>query len=138
MCFIHISNGISSRSGAEFFGRLTEFMPFDIDAIQTDNGSEYEKEFKMALHAAGVEHYLTYPNCPKQNARLERKSQTSEVKFWNYREGYSVADLNEVASEWNHTYNHVRPHQSLEYLTPAEYLKKWNQVSKHREQVPTM
>ncbi|MBM4124009.1 MAG: transposase, partial [Nitrospira sp.] len=23
---------------------------------------------------------------------------------------------------WEHTYNHVRPHQALGYLTPAEYL----------------
>jgi transposase InsO family protein len=59
-------------------------------------------------------------------------------ELWDWRAGYSVAELNEIATEWNHTYNHVRPHQALGYKTPAEYLKSWNQMSKDKGGVSTM
>lgn len=136
--FIHVTKSITSRAGREFFSRLVEFMPFHVSAVQTDNGSEYVGEFAKALGEAGVNHYFTYPNCPKQNARVERKILTTQEELWNWREAYSVAELNELADEWNHKYNHVRPHQSLGYVTPAEYLKNWNEVSKRREHVSTM
>lgn len=138
MSFIRISMGASSRAGREFFSRLVEFLPFPIEGVQTDNGSEYEKEFRKALQDKGVDQYFTYPNCPQQNARVERKIQTSEVEFWNHHAAYTVEDLNELANEWNHTYNEVRPHQSLGYLTPAEFLTEWYERSKQREKVSTM
>lgn len=136
--FIHVSTGVSSRAGAEFLGHLAEFMPFDIDAIQTDNGSEYEKEFRRALETAGIDHYFTYPKCPQQNGRVERAILSTEEELWAFKEAYTVSELNELAEEWNHTYNCVRPHQSLEYKTPAEYLKSWSEMSKDREHVSTM
>jgi len=33
-----------------------------------------------------------------------------------------VAALRVELRAWEHTYNFVRPHQALGYLTPAEYL----------------
>jgi len=136
--FIHVSSGISSTAGKEFFSHLAEFMPFEVQAVQTDNGSEYEKEFEKALQAAGKEHYFTYPKCPRQNGRVERAILTTEEELWAFKEAYTVSELNELADEWNHTYNQVQPHQSLGYLTPAEYLKNWKEVSKRREHVSTM
>jgi hypothetical protein len=41
-------------------------------------------------------------------------------------------------SEPGHVYNHVRPHQSLGYLTPMEFLKAWMEESKDRVGVFTM
>ena len=138
MSFIHVTKSITSTAGKEFFSRLVEFMPFPVQAVQTDNGSEYEKEFEKALGEAGVDHYFTYPNCPQQNARVERKILTTQEELWNYKEGFSVAELNEVTEEWNHTYNSVRPHQTLGYLTPTEFLDAWYDESKRREHVSTM
>jgi len=138
MSFIHVRKSITSKAGKEFFSRLVEYLPFPVQAVQTDNGSEYEKEFERALESAGVDHYFTYPECPQQNGRVERKIGTTQAELWDWREGYSVAELNGIADEWNHTYNHVRPHQALGYKTPGEYLKSWNEMSKDREDVSTM
>ena len=33
--------------------------------------------------------------------------------------------LNRELREWEKFYNMVRPHQSLGYLTPAQYLQQW-------------
>jgi len=69
---------------------------------------------------------------------VERKIQTTKYELWAYREAYTAADLNELVDGWNYTYNHVRPHQSLDYLTPIEFLSKWSEGSKDREQVSAM
>jgi len=49
-----------------------------------------------------------------------------------------VEELNRIPDEWNHEYNHVRPHQSLGYLTPMEFLKAWLEESKDGDGVFTM
>jgi len=33
--------------------------------------------------------------------------------------------LNRQLRQWEHTYNCVRPHQSLAYLTPLEFVTRW-------------
>ena len=136
--FIHVRKSIASRAASEFLSRLVEYMPFAVQAVQTDNGSEYAKEFERALREAGIEHYFTYPNCPKQNGRVERKIGTTQSELWDWREGYSVDELNRIADEWNITYNQVRPHQALGYKTPEEFLNSPRKMSKDRDHVSTM
>jgi len=137
--FISVFRTGSSRSGKRFLSELRDFMPFEIHACQTDNGSEYLKEFDEALGELAMDHYFTYPNCPQQNARVERKIQTSQYEYWDHRmAGDSLDELNLLADEWNHVYNYVRPHQSLGYLTPAEFLKQWQEANGCRDNVSTM
>ena len=83
--------------------------------------------------------------CPqkrgKSNAFLERKIQTDKHELWAFQEGYTVEWLNEILDSldrWNHVHNHVRPHQSLGYLTPMEFLKAWLEESKDGDGVFTI
>ncbi len=41
--------------------------------------------------------------------------------------------FNEKLQEWEDFYNHNRPHQSLDYLTPYEYYQQW--LLNHRDNV---
>lgn len=139
LSFIRIFGSSSSRSGRRFLEELRDFLPFRIHAVQTDNGSEYLKEFEKELQEAGVDHYFTYPRCPQQNARVERKIQSSQYEYWDHRLwGKDLEELNHMADEWNYIYNHVRPHQSLGYLTPAEFLRQWQEERQRRDKVFTM
>ena len=38
--------------------------------------------------------------------------------------------LNRVLREWENTYNTVRPHQALGYLTPHQFLQQWHSQRK--------
>lgn len=118
----------SSLNGALFLERLQEYFPFKIQAIQTDNGSEYLLNFHHACKIYGIIHYFTYPNCPKQNGRVERMIQTSEYEFWLHQEDLlpKLDVLQERILFWNHKYNTLRLHQSLGYKTPVEYLNQFN------------
>jgi len=37
----------------------------------------------------------------------------------------SIEEHNRQLEEWEYVYNHIRPHQSLDYLTPYEYYQLW-------------
>lgn len=128
----------SSANAEVFLGELLDYLPFPVMGIQTDNGSEYMKHFDEALEKLGITHYFSHPNCPQENTRVERNIQTSKQELWAHRAGYDVGELNRITSEWNETYNDYRPHQSLGYLTPNEFLNSWYDSSKRREHVSTM
>ncbi len=38
----------------------------------------------------------------------------------------NILEASEIAEEWRKDYNNNRPHSSLGYLTPREYLRKEN------------
>ncbi|HJM42637.1 MAG TPA: integrase core domain-containing protein, partial [Nitrospinota bacterium] len=40
-----------------------------------------------------------------------------------YELPWTVASLNVRLREWEQIYNHIRPHQNLDYLTPAQALE---------------
>lgn len=122
--FIRVFASASSGCGKMFFDEMKEVMPFPVNAVQTDNGGEYLAKFDTAVRQADIPHYFSDPNCPKQNGRVERVIKTSTEEFWDYNMAYTVEEMNGLADRWTHIYNHIRPHQTLDYLTPVEYLAK--------------
>jgi hypothetical protein len=40
--------------------------------------------------------------------------------------------LNHQLRHWEHTNNCVRPHQSLAYLTPLEFVNRWNSIGERQ------
>jgi transposase InsO family protein len=117
-----VANTASSKSAAAFLVEALERFPFHVKAIQTDNGSEFAHLFERACVDAGIPHYLSYPRCPKQNAWVERVIRTAQDELYLYHDTpVSIAEHAELLAWFDRDYNEVRPHQSLGYLTPAEY-----------------
>jgi len=115
----------SSRSAAAFLVTVIDRLPFEVKAIQTDNGSEYLGEFDRAVAAAGIAHFFSYPHCPKHNAFVERQIQTEIDEFHSLVEPVlDLAEFNDLLVAWDRFFNEVRPHQSLGYLTPMAYFKR--------------
>lgn len=61
--FIHPYTSISSASGKDFVRRVREYFPFPIQAINTDNGSEYLLYFHQEVESWGIPHFFTDPHC---------------------------------------------------------------------------
>lgn len=138
VAFCRVFSSDSSLNAKSFLDELGDYMPFACVALQTDNGSEFLRHFDKATEDRLITHYFSHPYCPKENAYVERTIQTTKYELWAFKDGYTVSSLNEVVDEWNYTYNHVRPHQSLDYLTPMEFLHNWKEKGKDGEQVSTM
>ena len=101
--------------------------PFVIKAIQVDGGSEFMAEFEDACKEKGILLFCLPPRSPKLNGRVERANRTFREEFYNCSEATpTVAGFKAGLLAWEHTYNHIRPHQALGYLTPAQFLATFN------------
>jgi transposase InsO family protein len=112
----------SSRNGALFLKECLASFPFQIQAIQTDNGAPWLKEFERLCKELGIPHYFTYPRLPKQNTYVEISHGADEREF--YRQGNICSILEEMRKniqKWEDVWNNFRPHEALGQLTPAEY-----------------
>ena len=120
--FIYCYRCISSSSGRDFIRKVRKYFPFEIQAINTDNGSEYLLNFHKEIKSWGIPHFFTDPHCPKQNGRVERLHQTAEYEYFNYQEDLldDLDMINEKCMEFNTKYNTKRFHRSLGYKTPLE------------------
>jgi len=57
------------------------------------------------------------------NGHVERAQRTHTEEFYEvYPDDLGIVPLNLALQEWERVYNYIRPHQSLWYLTPSEYL----------------
>jgi transposase InsO family protein len=121
-----VSSNISSAAAAKFLEICLREFPFNIECIQTDNGSEFHKNFDRLCQKLKLPHFYTEPRSPKQNSYVERSHLTDELEF--YQQGNmrtTVELLIPLVKDWQYKYNYYRPHQSLNYLTPMRYFQKF-------------
>jgi len=111
-----------------FLTTLLRRCPFPVRALQIDGGSEFKALFEQACQQLGLKLYLLPPRSPKLNGAVERANGTHRQEFYDVRPNlpWSPTAINEILLQWEHEYNHVRPHQALGYLTPAQV------VAQHR------
>ena len=67
-----------------------------------------------------VELKFIQPGKPSQNGLIERLNGTLRTECLNLEWFQSLEILNEKIQEWSVTYNTIRPHSSIDYLTPDE------------------
>lgn len=123
---LRVYPSLSSRNGAHFLQQCINGFDFKIKNIQTDNGSEFFGEFDKLCKKLNIPHYFIYPRHPKQNTYVETSHGADEKEF--YQQG-NVSSVLEVMQkriiEWQDIWNKIRPHESLDYLTPEAYYHKW-------------
>jgi len=93
--------------------------------IVSDNGTELTSRVVLQwAQEHGVEwHYIT-PGKPQENGFTESFNGKLRDEFLNENLFSTLAEAQRLAAEWLYDYNHVRPHSSLNYLTPMEVLKQ--------------
>jgi transposase InsO family protein len=119
---------LTSAAARRFLEHLVARFPFPLAAIQTDNGPEFLGEFAVGARRLGLVHYYNRPHYPQGNGRIERSFKTDEEEFYQVED--LPADLRGLAHKlaaWNKTYETVRPHQALGYLTPQAFYEQWQQ-----------
>ncbi len=90
--------------------------------IRFDNGPEFRS---FAMLRWGAEHEVNLhfidPGKPTQNGKIESFHGRLRAEFLNERWFTSLTNAQEAAEDWRYTYNHYRPHQTIKYLTPAQF-----------------
>ena len=88
--------------------------------IRSDNGSEFKaKLLQQWLTQVGVEPIYIYPGSPWENGYNERFNGTLRNEVLNLEAFYSIQEARLVIKQWVQQYNHIRPHQALNYRPPV-------------------
>jgi len=95
--------------------------------IRMDNGPEF-----ISLAIAdwaddhGIDLEFIQPGKPTQNSYVERFNRTYRNEVLNMYVFKTLNEVRELTDNWIREYNEERPHDSLEDLTPIEYLNKYD------------
>lgn len=121
----------TAACAADFLDTLQHRMPFPIRALQVDGGSEFAAQFEQACQQRGLHLFVLPPRSPKLNGSVERANRTHTEEFYQVTPySLQLKTLNRELRHWERIYNTVRPHQSLGYLTPHQFLSQFSSQRK--------
>ena len=104
--------------------------------LLSDNGSCYVSgELRSFLESRHIEHTHSAPYHPMTQGKIERWHQTlkNRILIDNY---YLPGDLERQIAAFVEHYNHVRYHESLDNLTPADvYFGKGEMILAERRRI---
>jgi putative transposase len=113
----------TASSAARFITTILTRMPFTVKALQVDGGSEFQSIFEERCQKLGIHLFVLPPRSPKLNGHVERANRTHAEEFYEVTDSeFDMPSVNPALRHWEITYNTIRPHQALSYLTPNEYL----------------
>jgi len=121
----------TSQAAARVLREAFARFGFPVRAIQIDGGSEFKATFEAACAALRIKLFVLPPRSPRLNGHVERAHRTHQEEFYDLEEIPERLDAHNVLlRHWEETYNNVRPHQALGYLTPNEYVARWEATHK--------
>ena len=124
---IHVAKNPSSYQAKLALDKVTTTFGKDI-SILNDNGSENMGEAYKYLKEQNITQYFARPHTPKDKPHIERLIGTMQRECLDQRR-YDIANINDLdyyITRWLNNYHYLRPHDSLNNLTPDEYCVKLN------------
>jgi len=128
---IDVYSRATASTATHFLDKLQQRLPFTIRAIQVDGGSEFEAVFEEECQRRGIKLFVLPPRSPKLNGCVERAHRTHTEEFYEVTESsFDLPELRDELLEWERTYNTIRPHQALGYMTPLKFLEQWKETQR--------
>jgi putative transposase len=101
---------------------LTESLP---EVIVIDNGPEFvSKALDAWAYQRGVRLTFIRPGRPVENAYIESFNGRFRDECLNENWFLSLEHARRIIEKWRIDYNNERPHSSLGYLTPEEFIRQ--------------
>jgi putative transposase len=118
---IDVAGSIRSRRVIEVLSRLVSMHGAPL-FLRSDNGPEFVSRAILDwIASSGIATALIDPGKPWQNANNESFNGKFRDECLSLEWFRSRAEAKVVIETWRRHYNAVRPHSSLDYLTPIEF-----------------
>jgi len=122
---IEVDFSLTGKRVVEVLERLkrTHGLP---QAIKVDNGSEFiSKALDQWAYRNGIRLEFSRPGKPTDNAFIESFNGRVRQECLNQHWWLSINEGQFEIEKWRIDYNEQRPHSSLEFQTPSQYVVKW-------------
>ena len=128
--FVYGYDEHTPENSVDFLKRFLKRFPFEVQCVQTDNGTEFtykfisdEKKcpFEAKLAELGITHKLIKPRTPWHNGKVERSHRMDQRYFYEYERFRDMEEFNEKLSEhleWTNT----KPMRIFKGKTPMDKL----------------
>jgi len=141
--FLWIYEELSNANSIDFLKRALSFyrsIGIYVETVQTDNhgtftnvfigGNKKQDHQELRIHPLtkflldqGINHLLSRPGTPTDNAFVERSHRTDGEEFYRTinLSSLSIKQLNIKVQKWTYLYNFLRPHSSCGNMPPLKY-----------------
>jgi len=127
-----VVTSLSSVEARRVFLEFQERFPYPVTIIQTDNGSEFLGVFYAHCLSHGITHEFIYPRSPKINGMVERFNRTLKDQVLRKFLFSSIFEMNGKLIDFVNRYNFEKRLKSINYKTPAQYIKEAKNISLQR------
>jgi len=105
--------------------------------IVSDNGTELTCNAMLKWTTeTGIDWHYIQPGKPMQNGYMESFNGKLRDECLNEHVFGSLSEARRIIEAWRIDYNEVRPHSSLEYLTPEEFAAAWTATNESSAVAP--
>jgi len=117
---------------------LVQHYQIKFAEVLTDNGPEFGKKesgmkkehpFERLLMEMGIKHRYIKPYRPQTNGKAERLWRTIEEDLFEETNFDSLEEMKEELLQYMYYYNHERPHQGINGLTPIKFLENCPRIT---------
>lgn len=141
--FLWVYKELSNFNSIDFLKKVLNFyrsLGIEIETVQTDNhitftnlfagGNKKKDHEKIRIHPVteflldqGINHLLSRPGRPQDNAFVERSHRIDMEEFYRTLKLNDLDDkqLNLKIQKWTFLYNLLRPHSSCDNLPPIKF-----------------
>ena len=127
---IEIDTSLPSRRVIQTLDRICEWRGKP-KVIRLDNGPEFiSTHLELWCKQNSITLDFIRPGKPTENARVERFNGSFRRELLDCYVFHSLKEVREKSYEWMLDYNHHRPHEALDDLSPIQFLNRHNQIKK--------
>ncbi|MDD5668596.1 MAG: IS3 family transposase [Candidatus Omnitrophica bacterium] len=121
---IEVDTSINGRRVCEVLNRIAMFSGLP-EVITIDNGPEFiGKALDAWAYQRGIKLRFIHPGKPVENAYIESFNGKFRDECLNENWFTSLDHARRTIEAWLIDYNNQRPHSSLNYMTPEEFLRQ--------------
>ncbi len=115
----------TSWSAAIALDEACIMFPFDIEMMYSDNGKEFKRAFRELCIKKEIKQQFTRPYRPQTNGKAERVIKTIKTELLKGHSHLTREERRRHLYAFTRYYNQVRPHQSLDNVSPTTFIENF-------------